>query len=646
MPVAKSLNSPGHTDGFPTDDTWTTGFQPDGLDGFPDPIGPRGNPFADVGASSPQSPNDSAQRVLSEPLASKATVATIGTTTIQSTEATSGGSSTTSPFVINVTWDASIASAPAGFTAGVTAAVQWLESQFVNPATINIDVGYGEINGAPLGSNELGESYYWLNSLSYSSLVGALRANATSPTAAAAVASLPPTSPVNGTFWATTAQEKALGLTAANGAATDGYVGFSSSLPFTYNDSNGVAAGTYDFTGTVLHEITEVMGRALETGGSIGSTANSYYADDLFHYSAPGVRDFSASTPGYFSVDGGATNLGGFNTVPGGDAGDWGSNMGNDSANAFSSPGVVNTFSSSDLATMNAIGWEPAGSVPPPLAPPPPLSPPPPVAPTGVSIAALATSLANAVTMASPVAKLTEIGGTSGDTFAYQLGGTGASAFSIATANNVGTLMSGASGLTGSTNGTMYALTVTATDTTANVSSPGTAVDVVVGTTGTDTISLATLSANLGMSTPTFAFGRGSNDAINGTGMTGAVWFSGGAGADRMTAGTGADTFVYGSVSDSTASAMDVISGFNAGLDKIDLSGLGFTLAVAGAIKSNGKGSSVDVLAGHSVGWQTSGNNTIVYVNTSSAKETTNLANMEIKLVGSVSLSSSNIIRA
>jgi hypothetical protein len=58
------------------------------------------------------------------------------------------------------------------------------------------------------------------------------------------------------------------------------------------------------------------------TGGSTGSNSPvSYSVYDLFHYASPGVRDFSASIPGYFSIDGGNTNLAAFNTNPGGDAG-------------------------------------------------------------------------------------------------------------------------------------------------------------------------------------------------------------------------------------------------------------------------------------------------------------------------------------
>src|SRR6476469_8085948 len=38
---------------------------------------------------------------------------------------------------VNITWDSSVGSAPSGFTAGVMAAVQYLESHFSDPVTIN-----------------------------------------------------------------------------------------------------------------------------------------------------------------------------------------------------------------------------------------------------------------------------------------------------------------------------------------------------------------------------------------------------------------------------------------------------------------------------------------------------------------------------
>ena len=77
-----------------------------------------------------------------------------GSTTVLSPANTA----TASPFVINISWDASVSSAPVGFTAGVTSAVQYLESQFTDAVTVNINIGYGEVNGAALGSGTLGSS--------------------------------------------------------------------------------------------------------------------------------------------------------------------------------------------------------------------------------------------------------------------------------------------------------------------------------------------------------------------------------------------------------------------------------------------------------------------------------------------------------
>ena len=92
----------------------------------------------------------------------------------------------------------------------------------------------------------------------------------------------------------------------------------------------------------------------------------SYEPLDLFHYSAAGVRDFSGTTAGYFSPDGGTTNLGNFNTNPNGDFGDWAASVGNNSFLAFSSSGVVNPITANDLTEMNVLGWDPttSGSAP------------------------------------------------------------------------------------------------------------------------------------------------------------------------------------------------------------------------------------------------------------------------------------------
>ena len=122
----------------------------------------------------------------------------------------------------------------------------------------------------------------------------------------------------------------------------------------------------YDFQAVVAHEISEVMGRQMFDGANAFGTGASYDPLDLFHYSAPGVRDFSGVTPGYASADGGKTSLDAFNTNRSGDFGDWASSAGNDAFNAFANPGVVNAVTQSDLTELNLLGWDPASTTPPP----------------------------------------------------------------------------------------------------------------------------------------------------------------------------------------------------------------------------------------------------------------------------------------
>jgi len=278
-----------------------------------------------------------------------------------------------SGLVIDLDWDASVTSAPAGFTSDMIAAAKFLESEITNAVTINLDVGYNEVDGSALSSGALGESESNIESVSFSSLVAALKASAsTDATDASLLASLPATSPVSGTYWVTTAQAKALGLTAANGTGLDGAIGFGTSSDFTYgltNTSGTVASGTYDFFATAVHEMTETMGRLLLVGESINGSAG-YSLMDLMHYSASGTPDFSQSTAGYFSINGGVTDLGDYNTIAGGDAGDWATSVGADSFDAYATPGVLEPVSANDLTEMDAIGWNMTGSVVAPVTPP------------------------------------------------------------------------------------------------------------------------------------------------------------------------------------------------------------------------------------------------------------------------------------
>ncbi len=540
----------------------------------------------------------------------------------------------TSPFVINITWDSSVSAAPAAFTTAVLNAAQYLELQFTNAATINITVGYGEVDGTPLAADVLGFNQSMLSPYSYRSLVSALSTDATSSVDMEAVASLPSTAPVGGTFWTTTAEAKALGLSTRT-TGIDGYVGFSSETPWTYGDTAGVAPGTYDFNGIALHELTEVMGRILLTGTTIAGVPNSYTLMDLFHYQAPRVREFSAGTAGYFSADGGTTSLGAFNTVSSGDTWDWASSVTNDLFDAFSSSGVVNPVSPNDLSVMDVIGWNRA----------PALSSASTSVPTGTSIAAATSGLNSARTSSGLAAKagvatIGRLGAALADNYTYALGGTNASSFTLTTSSNTAALAVGNSAIAGAAGGKLYSVTVTPTDKTSGLTGTSGTIGVVVASSAGDTVNVATLAKTLGTSTPTFVYGLAGNDTLNGAGMTGNLFITGGAGADTMTGGSGVNDYRFGSTADSTSKALDTITNFKVTSDVIDFAALGTKLTYAGQIASGAK------LSGASIAWQQSGENTLVYLNTGNGAQPLASASMEIKLTGLLVPTISNFAHA
>ncbi len=716
---------------------------------------------------------------------------------------------TVSSFTINLTYDTSVATAPAGFKAAMAAAVQYLQNQFSDPVSINIAVGYGEVGGHAMAAGALGNSLTYLTSTTYTQLSAALRTDAKTATDTSAVASLPASNPTGGTYWVSTAQAKALSLAGAS-SQLDGYVGFSASNPFDYTTADGITPGQYDFYGTALHELSEVMGRMMLTGGTIGSTGNSNYLLDLFHYSAAGTRSFSSSRAGYFSVDGGASNLGGFNTNSGGDAGDWGGSLGNDSFNAFSAPGVINALSPSDLMVLDTIGWNrttapaanitirltndtgasttdrltndatlsgtaPANAVvtiseggvtlgtatadtkgawsfkPVTLAEgshtiaaavgangqtsrstleftydtTAPLltiglaqdtgtssrdhitantaltgtaeagntvklldggkligtvvagsdgtwsfspkglavgihkivasaldsagnsgSAALPMAyataePTGATLAQATVGIGSAdargvLAKGLVLATVSRAGGLVTDSYSFVLGGANAAEFKLTASKNIGTLTTGTAPLAGDTAGRAYALSVSAVDTTIGFTAPALDLSVIVSTDGNDTIRIGTLLSN--PSVPAFVYGLGGNDIITASGATGPLHIDGGAGADSMTGGSGADTYIYGAATESTPTAMDIITNFDPAADLIDLTGLGRTLKWAGEIGPSG------TIGAGMVGWQQSGATTYIIVNTSTKATPPSSASMEIALTGQVPLAAANIL--
>src|SRR6266566_2685103 len=199
--------------------------------------------------------------------------------------------------ILNITYDQATNTLPAGFVSTINAVVNFFQSSFTDSVTVNIDVGYGEVHGQGLSQPEfgagssafgdapnstllsagvLGASITYLSSFSYTATRNALISDATSADDASAINSLPATDPTgNGHYWVATAEAKALALLPAS-IAIDGYVGFSNTYSFDYDNSNGVSGGSYDFYGVVAHEFSEVMGRQLLVGDSIGGLSPSY----------------------------------------------------------------------------------------------------------------------------------------------------------------------------------------------------------------------------------------------------------------------------------------------------------------------------------------------------------------------------------
>ncbi len=249
-------------------------------------------------------------------------------------------------FDSTVTSLANAATVEAAFNTAASA----FTNAFTNTATVNIAVSWGYIQGQPMASNEAGAAAtamtgYW----SYSQIRNYL----------ASSVSLPATQTGPGYFAMARAEAKALGLLSATSTVTDGAIGFSSALPYDFNQADGITAGTYDFVGIAHHEIAEVLGR----NTSITLSGRTFYQTpaDLFRYSAPGVQSYSGTAPTYFSTDAGQTNLGWFDNLnDGGDRSDWltgtSGSYAADVQNAYVYPGAT-SFSAADLHFFRALGW-------------------------------------------------------------------------------------------------------------------------------------------------------------------------------------------------------------------------------------------------------------------------------------------------
>lgn len=261
-----------------------------------------------------------------------------------------------------------------GYTAAVQAAVNYYDTEITNNLTVSINFGWGEVAGNTIAAGALGNSQYGLEAFTYGSLYSAFEATDTvTAVQRAAVASLPTTNPAGSQlFFPTSSEAVVLGLD-TSGTIPTGSVGLDASNPSEWSWNQGaVALGTYDATGVIEHEISEILGRNASGGADIIRPL------DLFDYTAAGnatsaapgtavgARDeaFIGNSPtveqGYFSYNGLTVTLP-FETpadvADNADVADWSPSVAGDSF-ADGGVGSASTVSATDLQVLNVLGYD------------------------------------------------------------------------------------------------------------------------------------------------------------------------------------------------------------------------------------------------------------------------------------------------
>lgn len=254
---------------------------------------------------------------------------------------------------INITFDASAANAPPGFEADVNYVASLFETLFTNPVAINIDVGWGEVDGQSLSKGTLGESLQSpTNGYSFSQIEAAANNLARAGGDPIPQLALPSVDPTGGAVIDPgTAEARALGLMPAASGSIDGWIGLTSQPGTFFFDQSQPVAGEWDAIGVIEHEISEVMGRVAGLGPTYFSVL------DMYRYSGHTLDAAAKTVPDAFSIDRGATPLQLFNTDPMGDPGDWDNPVNEDSFQAFSDDGVAASLSTVDLIEMGSLGW-------------------------------------------------------------------------------------------------------------------------------------------------------------------------------------------------------------------------------------------------------------------------------------------------
>ncbi len=380
-----------------------TDFRHHGLHGLPDDS--TGDDTASAGNPPIPSP-DGLNPAVAWAEAASGSVLTTGAAQLAGGVSPMGVASTTAPIpvtgqtqagglIINVTYDSSVTalntvgnaaynpSLYAEYTGAVQSAVRFYQTTITSNLTLNINFGWGEVGGAPIGTVSIGRSLTLDYQYTYSQLRAAvLAADTTSAVQKAAAASLPATDPTGGAlFNVSTSEAQALGLVSGY-TSTAGSVGIVANASSFFWSQATPVNGQYDAVGLFEHEISEVLGRSA-TGGAGGV----YTLLDMFRYTAANGASGAAAgsaagvlnepfTTGY-STTAAASAAAGLNSysyfsyngttvtnqfsIPSAvanktDVADWAATVPGD-AFGYSAAGTVSAVSTTDLRILNVLGY-------------------------------------------------------------------------------------------------------------------------------------------------------------------------------------------------------------------------------------------------------------------------------------------------